>query len=117
MAESPDRHPRDQLARELSLRDATMLVVSGVIGSGIFLTPAAIATQIPFAPLIFALSLSSLLLFCACVFTPQADMICTYNMKLTSTISCTSQIFEHHISGLSPRKIYEALCPLISRGF
>jgi len=54
MAEAPERHPRDQLARELSLRDATMLVVSGVIGSGVFLTPATIATQIPFAPVIFA---------------------------------------------------------------
>ena len=31
-----------------------MLVVSGVIGSGIFLTPAAIASQLPFAPFIFA---------------------------------------------------------------
>ena len=54
MTEAPDRHPRDQLARELGLRAATMLVVSGVIGSGIFLTPSTIATQLPHAPLIFA---------------------------------------------------------------
>ena len=54
MTEAPERHPRDQLARELGLRDATMLVVSGVIGSGIFLTPSAIAMHLPYAPLIFA---------------------------------------------------------------
>jgi APA family basic amino acid/polyamine antiporter len=43
----PEDHPRDRLSRELRLRDATWLVVSGVIGSGIFLTPAAIAGHLP----------------------------------------------------------------------
>src|SRR5574337_856072 len=43
----PDRHPLDQLGRELSLTDATMLVISSVIGVGIFLTPGAVAAQIP----------------------------------------------------------------------
>ena len=54
MTTNPERHPRDRLARELSLRDATLLVVSGVVGSGIFLTPGGIAQQLPHAPLIFA---------------------------------------------------------------
>ena len=45
--EAPGRHPRDHLKVELGLWDATLLVVSGVIGSGIFLTPGAIATQLP----------------------------------------------------------------------
>lgn len=47
MSTSPAAHPKDTLRRELRLRDATLLVVSGVIGSGIFLTPAAIAGQLP----------------------------------------------------------------------
>ena len=42
-----DRHPRDQLRRELSYGDATMLVVSSVIGVGIFLTPGAVADLLP----------------------------------------------------------------------
>jgi len=46
-AAAPEAHPRDRLRRELRLGDATLLVVSGVIGSGIFLTPAAIAGQLP----------------------------------------------------------------------
>src|SRR3990172_8965076 len=45
--EAPERHPRDQLKVELGLWDATLLVVSGVIGSGIFLTPGAIAGYLP----------------------------------------------------------------------
>ena len=44
--------PRDRLARELGTLDATMLVVSSVIGSGIFLTPAAIAGLLPHPGLI-----------------------------------------------------------------
>ncbi len=44
---SPDRHPRDRLARQLSLTDATLLVVSSVIGVGIFLTPGGIANDLP----------------------------------------------------------------------
>jgi len=43
----PDRHPRDRLRRELTLHDATMLIVASVIGSGIFLTPAAVAERLP----------------------------------------------------------------------
>src|SRR5262245_3033302 len=44
---APDRHPRDRLKVELGLWDATLLVVSGVIGSGIFLTPGGIAALLP----------------------------------------------------------------------
>ncbi|MFM7735836.1 MAG: APC family permease, partial [Alphaproteobacteria bacterium] len=40
-------HPRDRLRRELGTLDATMLVVSSVIGVGIFLTPGAVAAQVP----------------------------------------------------------------------
>lgn len=43
----PGRHPRDRLARGLSLTDATMLCVSSVIGVGIFLTPGAVAAAVP----------------------------------------------------------------------
>jgi len=42
-----DRHPLDRLRRELSLNDATMLVVSSVIGVGLFLTPGAVADLLP----------------------------------------------------------------------
>jgi APA family basic amino acid/polyamine antiporter len=49
-----ESHPRDRLSRRLGLRDATLLVVSGVIGSGIFLTPGTIAEQLPHPGLIFA---------------------------------------------------------------
>jgi APA family basic amino acid/polyamine antiporter len=49
-----DRHPRDRLRRELRLTDATFLVVASVIGSGIFLTPGAIAERLPHVGLIFA---------------------------------------------------------------
>jgi len=45
--QSTDRHPRDRLVRELSAGDATMLVVSSVIGVGIFLTPGAVAELLP----------------------------------------------------------------------
>lgn len=44
-----DRHPRDQLRRELSLLDATLLCVSSVIGVGIFLTPGTVADVLPHA--------------------------------------------------------------------
>ena len=50
---APDSHPLDRLKRVLSLRDATLLVVSSVIGSGIFLTPGAIAGHLPEPGLIF----------------------------------------------------------------
>ncbi len=46
-ATEPPRHPRDRLRRELSFLDATMLVVSSVIGVGIFLTPGTIADLVP----------------------------------------------------------------------
>src|SRR5215475_8364490 len=42
-----DRHPLDRLERGLSLTDATMLVVSSVIGVGIFLTPGTVANVLP----------------------------------------------------------------------
>lgn len=46
--------PRDRLVRELGTLDTTMLVVASVIGSGIFLTPAAIAGLLPHPGLILA---------------------------------------------------------------
>ncbi len=45
--DAASRHPRDRLRRELSFVDATMLVVSSVIGVGIFLTPGSIAEALP----------------------------------------------------------------------
>ena len=39
--------PRDRLVPSLSLTDATMLVVSSVIGSGIFLAPGIVAGLLP----------------------------------------------------------------------
>jgi len=54
LAELDDRHPRDRLRRELGLADATLLVVASVIGSGIFLTPGAIAERLPHVEWIFA---------------------------------------------------------------
>ena len=50
----PHAHPRDRLKRELRLRDATLLIVSGVIGSGIFLTPGPIAALLPHPGVILA---------------------------------------------------------------
>ena len=46
-ASSASRDPRDRLVPDLRLRDATLLVVSGTVGSGIFLTPAVIALELP----------------------------------------------------------------------
>lgn len=40
-------HPRDRLARELGFADATFLVVSSVIGAGIFFTPGVVAQSVP----------------------------------------------------------------------
>jgi len=51
---TPGAHPRDRLKRALRLRDATYLVVSGVIGSGIFFTPGAIAELLPHPGIILA---------------------------------------------------------------
>ncbi len=50
----PHRHPRDRLRRSLSLNAAVLLVVSSVIGSGIFFTPGEIAERLPHPGLIFA---------------------------------------------------------------
>ncbi len=50
----PDRHPLDRLERGLTLADATMLVVSSVIGVGIFLTPGTVADHVPHAGLFLA---------------------------------------------------------------
>jgi len=50
----PSRHPRDRLVPELSLLDATFLVVASVIGVGIFLTPGDIAALLPSARWILA---------------------------------------------------------------
>jgi basic amino acid/polyamine antiporter, APA family len=50
----PGEHPRDRLARTLGLTDLIMLVVSSVIGVGIFLTPGRIAELLPSPPLILA---------------------------------------------------------------
>ncbi len=47
-------HPRDRLRRVLGLPDAVLLVVSSVVGSGIFLTPGLIAEQLPHVGLVFA---------------------------------------------------------------
>ncbi len=44
-----DRHPLDRLEPALSLADATLLVVSSVIGVGIFLTPGQVAAALPSA--------------------------------------------------------------------
>jgi APA family basic amino acid/polyamine antiporter len=49
-----DRHPRDRLKRVLGLPDAVLLVVSSVVGSGIFLTPGLIAGHLPQVGLVFA---------------------------------------------------------------
>ncbi len=49
-----DRHPKDQLKPVLSLPDAVLLIVSSVVGSGIFLTPGRIADLLPHPGLIFA---------------------------------------------------------------
>jgi APA family basic amino acid/polyamine antiporter len=46
-ATPPEGHPRDRLRRVLSRNDATMLIVASVVGSGIFLTPAGVATLVP----------------------------------------------------------------------
>lgn len=42
-----NRHPLDRLRRELSLNDSIMLVVSSVIGVGLFLTPGTVADLLP----------------------------------------------------------------------
>ena len=39
--------PRDRLSRELGITDTTLLVVSSVIGAGIFFTPGVVASTVP----------------------------------------------------------------------
>jgi len=57
-----DRHPDDRLERSLSLTDTTLLVVSSVIGVGIFLTPGVVAASVPVPELfLFAWALGGLL--------------------------------------------------------
>lgn len=51
----PLGHPRERLRRELDAYDATMLVVSSVVGVGIFLTPGVVAAQVP-SPSLFLLA-------------------------------------------------------------
>ena len=51
---SGDSHPRDRLGRQLTLTDATFLLVASVIGAGIFLTPGRVAELLPHPGWIFA---------------------------------------------------------------
>src|SRR3954470_17197034 len=53
MADAPRNRGTQELPRILTLRDATMLVVSSVIGVGIFLTPGDVAKQFPSASSFF----------------------------------------------------------------
>lgn len=46
--------PRDRLSRELSLTDATLLIVASVVGAGIFFTPGPVAALLPDPRWIFA---------------------------------------------------------------
>ncbi len=50
-----DRHPRDRLRREIGVGAAVLLVVSSVVGSGIFFTPGRIAGLVPDVEWMFAL--------------------------------------------------------------
>lgn len=49
-----DCHPLDRLERQLTLTDATLLVVSSVIGVGVFLTPGSVADTLPHPGLVLA---------------------------------------------------------------
>ena len=51
--ESPVPSPQSSLRRELGLFSAALLVVGGIIGSGIFFTPAETARALPSAGLVF----------------------------------------------------------------
>jgi APA family basic amino acid/polyamine antiporter len=46
MARSPDEVPRTAFARRLTLFDAVMIVVSGIVGSGIFINPYVVAQAV-----------------------------------------------------------------------
>ncbi len=54
MSDAAEKAPDSSLPRVLTLRDATMLVVSSVIGVGIFLTPDEVAKLLPQAGWFFA---------------------------------------------------------------
>ncbi len=49
-----DSHPLDRLGRELTLADATFLLVASVVGAGIFFTPGRVAELLPHPGWIFA---------------------------------------------------------------
>jgi basic amino acid/polyamine antiporter, APA family len=49
---SPSTQPAPGLARRLGLFDATMIVMGGIIGSGIFMNPSVVARQVNTIPLI-----------------------------------------------------------------
>jgi APA family basic amino acid/polyamine antiporter len=49
-----DSHPLDRLGRQLTLTDATFLLVASVIGAGIFFTPGRVAELLPHPGWIFA---------------------------------------------------------------
>ncbi|HEX2223802.1 MAG TPA: amino acid permease [Thermoanaerobaculia bacterium] len=50
--QTPSPTPAPTLARRLGVSDAVLIVMGGIIGSGIFVTPAAVARQVTSAPLI-----------------------------------------------------------------
>ncbi len=50
----PSAEPRQTLAREIGLFDATMLVMGGIVGSGIFMNPYVVARQVATPVLILA---------------------------------------------------------------
>jgi APA family basic amino acid/polyamine antiporter len=52
MAASPDSTPG--LARRIGAFDATMIVMGGIVGSGIFANPREVAVELPSAPLLLA---------------------------------------------------------------
>jgi APA family basic amino acid/polyamine antiporter len=52
MAASPDATPG--LARRIGAFDATMIVMGGIVGSGIFANPREVAVELPSAPLLLA---------------------------------------------------------------
>ncbi len=52
MAASPDAKPG--LARRIGAFDATMIVMGGIVGSGIFANPREVAVELPSAPLLLA---------------------------------------------------------------
>ena len=68
MQAGAESHPRDRLGRQLTLTDATFLVVASVIGAGIFFTPGRVAELLPHPGWIFAAWLAGALLSMAGAF-------------------------------------------------